>query len=149
MKITLLLKKLDGTIESKIVDSKYKLSEHFCADEFLVNGNDNLDLACASQYDIDTLEYIRTLYGLGITVTSAGRTPKYNIKKEIGGASNSNHQYMFDCLDFVIKDATSIQLDNIFSYLKLRGYEGIGRYKGNRFHIDKGYRDKLTVWDER
>ena len=147
MKITLLYKTIDGTIESSIIDSSKKLSEHFYAYEFLINQDNNIDLACASEYDIDTLEYIRTLYGIGINITSAGRTPKYN--GSIGGATESNHQNLFDCLDFVIKDATTLQINNIFSYLKLRGYTGIGRYKDNRFHIDRGYRDKLTLWDER
>ena len=145
--ITLLLKKLDGTIESKVVDLKYKVSENFCAYEFLVNGDDNLDLACVSQYDIDTLQYMRTLYGLSIMPTSAGRTPKYNIK--IGGSTESNHAHIFDVNDFIINSATNIQLDNVFNFLKLREYTGIGRYKGGRFHIDRGYRDKITVWDKR
>lgn len=145
MKITLLLKNLNGIVISKIVNSNHKVSEHFTASEFLTNKDDKLDLACASQYDVDTLEYIRTLYGIGITITSAGRTPEYNEK--IGGALNSNHQFLFDCLDFIIKDATTLQANNIFSYLKLRGYTGIGRYKGNRFHIDIGYRDKFTTWE--
>jgi uncharacterized protein YcbK (DUF882 family) len=147
MKITLLLKKLDGTIESRLVDKKEALSQNFYAYEFLVNKNDGLDLACVSQYDLDTLEYIRILYGLPITITSAGRTPEYNARKEIGGSSASEHQYLFDCLDFVI-DATNKQLDNIYTYLIYRKYKGIGRYKNGRFHIDR-FRDKFTVWDER
>ena len=147
MEITLLYKKIDGTIESKVIDGKEKLSEHFYAYEFLINQDEKIDLACASEYDIDTLEYIRTLYGIGINITSAGRTPKYN--SNIGGASESNHTRMFDVIDFMINGVTNIQLDCVFNYLKLREYTGAGRYKNGRFHIDRGYRDKLTLWDER
>jgi len=145
--ITLLIKKYDDVIEHKLVDSKFKVSENFTADEFQVNRGDGLDLACFSQYDLDTVQYIRTLFGLSITISSTGRTPKYN--KSVQGASDSKHQYFFDVMDFIVNGATPEQLDRVYEFLLLRGYTGIGRYKNNRFHIDRGYRDKLTVWDER
>ena len=139
MKITLLIK-TGNDVTSKIVNDDLKLSENFVAREFLLNQNDNLDIASVSQYDIDTLQYIRTLTGKPIRITSVGRSPAYN--KKIGGSLESKHQYLFDCLDFIVD--TDV---DIFSYLKQRGYTGIGRYKGGRYHIDRGYRDKLTVWE--
>ena len=144
--LTLLVKEYDGRVTSKLVNPDYKVRPNFRADEFTVNKNDNLDLACVTQYDLDTLQYIRTLYNLIVTVSSVGRTPKYNTG--VGGASGSMHQYMFDCLDFIVAEATPAQLEHIFQYLIQRGYKGIGRYKGGRFHIDKR-NGELTVWDER
>lgn len=149
MKVTLLLKKLDGTIEIKVVDTEHKLSEHFKVKEFLVNINDNLDLACVSEYDIETYETIRIILGLPVSPTSGGRTTEYNARKEIGGSSISKHPYLFDVNDFKVIGATDEQLDNIYKYLIFRDYTGIGRYEEYRFHADRGYRNKLTVWDER
>jgi len=145
--VSLLIKKLDGTIEHKIVEEFHKLSENFTAKEFQVNRGDGLDLACVSEYDLETVQYIRTLLGLSVTISSTGRTPKYN--RNVQGATGSKHQYFFDVVDFIINGATEEQLDRVYEFLVQRGYTGIGRYKGNRFHIDRGYRDKLTVWDER
>lgn len=147
--ITLLIKDYDGTIDHKLVEPKFKVSKNFKADEFQVNRGDGLDLACLSQYDLDTVQYIRTLFGISVTISSTGRTPKYNSSPNIKGAGDSKHQYFFDVMDFIVNGASVEQLDNIYDFLLLRGYTGIGRYKGNRFHIDRGYRDKLTVWDER
>ena len=149
--ITILLKRLDGTVTTSLVDPKAKIAphQHFTADEFLINKKENIDLACASEYDIETLEAIRFLYDTSVTVTSVGRTPKYNARKDVGGESTSCHQYMFDCLDFIVEKATKEQYDNIYAFLKYRGYTGIGRYSGNRFHMDRGYRSKLKEWDMR
>jgi uncharacterized protein YcbK (DUF882 family) len=144
---TLLIKDYDGRVTARLANGTEQLRKNFQVYEFRVNRDDGLDLACVSEYDLDTLQYMRALYGKSIMVTSTGRTPGYN--KEAKGANDSKHQYMFDCLDFVIQDITHAQMEYTYNFLVLRGYTGIGRYPGGRFHIDRGYRKKLTVWDER
>lgn len=148
--ITLLYERKDGFLEKRLVEDDFKFEKypHFKAVEFLVNRNSKLALACVSEYDLETLQFIRILYNIPCVINSAGRTPDYN--STVPGASKtSTHQYLFNCLDPVFPLATKEQLDYIYQYFHQRGYTGIGRYDNGRFHIDIGYRDKLTVWDER
>lgn len=145
--ITLLLKKKDRTVESKLVNLDDKLSFNFTASEFLINKNDYIDLACASECVVEDLQELRNKYG-PIKITSAGRTPKYNAKEK--GSSQSQHQYLFDCVDFIVYEATNEDVIVIVAYLIDKGYKGIGIYSsttGIRFHIDR--RNEIAIWDER
>ena len=145
---TLLVKDYDGRVTARLANGTEQLRKNFQVYEFRVNKDDGLDLACVSEFDLDTLQYIRSILNARIEVTSAGRTPEYNARPNVGGSERSMHQYMFDCLDFIVAEATPVQLEHIFQYLIQRGYKGIGRYKGGRFHIDKR-NGELTVWEER
>lgn len=146
---TLLVKNYDGRVTVKLVLGTGQLRRNFQVYEFRVNRQDNLDLACVSEYDLDTLQYIRSMLATRIEVTSTGRTPEYNARPAVGGSSRSMHRFMFDCLDFAIDSITDAQFEAVRLYLIERGYQGIFTYDNHRFHIDRGNRTSLTEVDYR
>lgn len=145
----LLIKDYDGRVTARLANGTEQLRKNFQVYEFRVNRDDGLDLACVSDYDLDTLQYIRSMLNTRIEVTSAGRTPEYNARPNVGGSERSMHRLLFDCLDFIIHGITDAQYEAVRQYLIQRGYQGIFTYDGHRFHIDRGNRDKLTQKDYR
>jgi uncharacterized protein YcbK (DUF882 family) len=146
---TLLLKGYDGKVTPRLAKGTEQLRRNFQVYEFRANRQDGLDLACVSEYDLDTLQYIRSMLGARVEVTSAGRTPAYNARPDVGGSERSMHRLMFDCVDFIIHGITDAQYEAARQYLIERGYQGLFTYPGHRFHTDIGNRDKFTTHDYR
>jgi len=132
---TLLLKGYDGKVTSRLSSGTEQLRPNFQVYEFRANRGDNLDLAAVSEYDLDTLQYIRSMLGARVEVTSAGRTPRYNGSPSVGGSPRSKHRLLFDCLDFKIDDITDNQYSAVFNYLVVRGYQGVFLYDNHRFPV--------------
>ena len=146
---TLLVKGYDGMVVSLVAPGTGHLRKNFQVYEFRVNKSDKLDLACVSEYDLDTLQYIRSMLNTRVEVTSAGRTPEYNARPAVGGSERSMHRLLFDCVDFIVDGITDAQFEAVRLYLIERGYQGIFTYDNHRFHIDRGNRNGLTEVDYR
>ena len=146
---TLLIKDYDGRVTARLANGTEQLRKNFQVYEFRINRDDGLDLACVSNFDLNTVQYIRSILNARVEVTSAGRTPEYNARPSVGGSERSMHRLMFDCLDFIIHGITDAQYEYVRQYLIDRGYQGIFTYPGHRFHIDIGNRDKFTPHDYR
>lgn len=121
--------KKDG---NKKISANFKVKEFACKD-----GSDPIFIDTEL---VEVLQKIRTHFGKPVTITSAYRTPIYNVK--VGGTTYSQHLYG-KAADIKISGVTPKKVADYAKTL-LKNYGGIGIY-GSFTHID--IRDNCSRWE--
>ena len=116
---------------SKSKDGQTKLSDNFKVSEFACK--DGSDVIFIAPDLVDVLQKIRNHFGKPVNINSGFRTDSYNKRKDVGGATYSQHLYG-TAADIRIN---GVAPKNVASYAEslLSGTGGIGIYK-NFVHID-------------
>jgi len=124
-------------VYSKLYDGNKQLSKNFKVREFACN--DGSDAVFVSQALVDILQAVRDHFEKPVTITSAYRTPDYNLR--VDGSKYSQHTYGL-AADIKV---TGVEPSTVASFVeKLLGESGgVGRY-GTFTHVD--VRKPKTRW---
>lgn len=110
---------------NQMISASFRVREFACGD-----GSDSLYIDAVLA---DILQKIRDWASAAVTITSAYRTPQYNLK--VGGASESYH-VKGQAADIVVSGKTPVQ---VAAFAEQIGVLGVGMYDGTagRFvHVD-------------
>lgn len=125
---------------SKAKEGNVKLSANFKVREFACN--DGSDPIFISSELVEVLQKIRDHFGKPVNINSGFRTASYNKRKDVGGATYSQHLYG-TAADIRI---SGVSPKNIAAYAEtlLPNKGGIGTYR-DFVHID--VRDVKSRWN--